>query len=135
MSVSVKIVSDILPDVQEPIVSIGISPCGLRGAYKLLIGHYPEHDDRYDVEERIGSYQDIINEIDLGNGGVFNDDLFWRRWNKESEKESRTIEYMADRMKISHKEYYGLLMRSRLRQDAVRFFLYLKAGYEIIWES
>ena len=135
MSVSVKIVSDFLPDVNEPIVSLGISPCGLRGAYKLVTGYYPEHDDRFHVEEKIGSYQDIINEIDLGNDGMFNDDLFWRRWGNESDSEKRMFKFIADKLNISHKECYGNFMRSRLRADAVRFFLYLKAGYEIIWES
>lgn len=133
MSISLKVKHPTLPDVREPIVSIGVPPEGLRGAYKLICGQYPEDDIR-SKEEIIDTYLELINEIDLENKGIFSETFFWKRWDRHSQEEKRGMETGAIIFDMHIEKYHGDIIRTRLRKDVVRFFLYLKAGYDIVWE-
>jgi hypothetical protein len=134
MSITIKIVGNNLPDVNEPMISLGRSLIGLRGAYNLISGHFPEDDDG-DTDDKIEVYKDLIAELDLENNGAFHDKALWQYFDRQGKEEKLVAIECARFMKLTIEEYNGSILRSRLRRDAVRFFLYLKAGYEIIWEK
>lgn len=149
MSWSVRVYGEGLPDPKEPIASI----CMTQGSIIMLtkrVGFTERLVDFKTDAERITALGMVIAAVDAseemkGTTGLFTNefavdcDLLW-----SGGKESRTKwdEWADVRSKVStmypmrsYEEYTGNAFRTRVREDAYRFWTYYKLGYtvELTW--
>ena len=130
-----------LPDVREPISSMACADGNL-----LMATHqvgFETLDLIRDKDQALQAIHKVIDELALGDGGTFDD-----AWCVETDEKWSGGREMADH--ISHyrqvfefyrrdgickteKEFWARHVREELRAQAVRFYLYLKAGYELYW--
>ena len=127
-----------MPDVQEPIISV--SSCS--GNFYVAVREMKEKQLReMNPDEAIEALIDVINEVDKGNEGRFNNDYAVasdKQWSegRETLKGWNEVKQYLHRGSFPYKtyeEYCGHEMRKRIREASVRFLLYYKAGYQIAY--
>lgn len=122
------------PDVDEPIFSFSNCPGNMYTGIKEMKSKQLREMDQ---EEAITALKDLIIEIDKKNDGLFSDEYAVESDKKWSEGRESREDWERCRNYIEHmpyKTYEGLCgytMRLRIREAAVRFFLYYVAGYKI----
>jgi hypothetical protein len=138
MGWSVEITGDNLPDLQERISSVCACPGNFYYCVMEMAGKQLRQMDK---DEAIWALQNLIAELDKGNFGYFND-----KWAVHSDSQwSDGRETLAEYAKWEHitdhpfpfddyTSFCGWHTRDRIREDALRFFLYYKAGYNINYE-
>lgn len=137
MSIAVTVIPPPgLPDPKERATAFARCPGNIMTAPEVL--GYPYHLD--ESPDAILYLKAIISELDKGDAGKFSDawcvemDMRWsqgrdmnRAWCEVAALTPRTGAY------ASECAYWGYTLRSKLRSDALRFFLYYAAGYEVRW--
>ena len=127
-----------MPDVQEPVISFSSCP----GNMYVAVRDMKEKQLReMTQDEAIESLIDVINEVDKGNEGRFNNDYAVasdKQWSegRETMEEWKKVEHYIHRASFPYKtyeEFCGHKMRERIRETSVRFLLYYKAGYQITY--
>lgn len=148
MSFSVSVTSDSLPDPRERIVSIRC----IKGGFLDLpyeVG-FEKNLTELSKDEQIDALKKIISELDAseesqGSTGAFANEYAFEhslitrtdfvnkyREFKNSGYDGHLIDGYPFRNEI---EFCGNCYRISQREICVRFFLYLKAGYQITFES
>lgn len=131
----------LMPDVQEPVVSFANCPGNMMIAVKDLTGF---HIKDMDSNQAINALVNIIDEIDKGDVGRFNNSyavLADKLWSDgvETTKEWDKIKHFAHTLPSlpyhTYEEFCGYTMRSRIRETSIRFLLYYKAGYLITYQN
>lgn len=128
-----------MPDPKEPVASI--SSC--EGSLVLLptkLGMKKLNE--LTTPEKIEALEKIINECDKGNEGVFNNtyaELCDMKWSQGYEtatdyEKYKNHLYLFKGLFTDLLSFRGYSFRNRTRAMAMRFYLYLKAGYEIDFE-
>lgn len=142
MSWSITVIppDDSFPDVQEVVSSVSRCP----GNFYMCVLELKDRQLREMTtdDERISSLRDVILEIDKGNDGLFSDnycveaDKAWSDGRETMDEWNTLQSYYLSRMPFkTYEQFCGYHVRERMRKDAVRFFLYYKAGYKIeyVW--
>lgn len=148
MSVSVSIIPPPgFPDPREPISSFARCPGNIMTAPEVLGYVHLDEILTTNVTTAVPRtvLTDVIAELDKGDAGKFSDqwcvdaDLRWSG-GREAEAAWREIAPFVHfegrntppsmRSKTAN---WGHVTRERLRDDALRFFLYYAAGYEVRW--
>ena len=132
-----------MPDVNEPIAGCSAVEGGNVVMAPEKVG-FKRLSHLESKEECIDALLAVINELDKGDQGVWSNEYCLdidKRWSegRESKREWDKISHISDRHDIpsymkSYEEYTGYCTRKRIREDATRFLLYYKAGYDILLE-
>ena len=131
MSLSLTIIAPTgQPPANEPICSMSRSKQGIRGSMEALTGNYLE--DCVDLEWELFS---LVEELDWGDKGIFSNDYFKPYLSSRSPDDQRFYDQVATMTKTSIDQIFGDSCRRELRNDAFRFYLYVRAGYKIEWEK
>lgn len=127
-------------DVNEPIVGINSGKGSLLMIPQML-GSPRLPDIKEYPEQMMIVLRKVIAELDKGNNGVFNDAFGVECIKGWSSREWEKIESDWDVFKRLNyagcktiEQYAGHTYRSKQRETAVRFWLYLKAGFTIKME-
>lgn len=121
------------PDVREPIHSMGNSTDNVRGA---VSSHGYGRLEDLSVDQALTALDLVIRDIDRGVDGTYTTDYWVIRAGPSILETYRrdTWQFLSQVFPgVSLEEGYARHQRERLRQDAVRFWLYLKAGYTLEW--
>jgi hypothetical protein len=141
MGWSINIKSDVLPDPKERISSCCSCPGNFYYSVMEMTGKQLRNMKK---KEAIEALHDLILEVDKGNAGMFTDE--WavdadQKWSKgeETRKEYEKFEGWVNNPKIilpftDYTSFCGSHARDNVRESALRFFLYYKAGYEITYK-
>lgn len=138
MSVSVSIIPPPgFPDPREPIISFSLNTGNIMTA-PVVLGYIWTLDEATPVQAR-KALQEIIAELDKGDAGEFSDawwvraDLRWSNGREMQEYWERVGKYRTLLDGEGPDAQWGKMRREELRKDALRFFLYYAAGYEVRW--
>lgn len=143
MSWGINIKSDTLPDPQECISSVCDCPGNFYTAVREMKGQQLRQMETADA---INALTDLITEIDKGNSGLFSNewckdsDEKWSKGRETREEYAKWTAVFLNRQVPAHlpfndyTSFCGYTVRERIREGAVRFFLYYKAGYQITYE-
>jgi hypothetical protein len=141
MGWSIDIKSNVLPDPKEPIFSVCSCPGNFYYSVMEMTGKQLRHMKK---KEAIIALHDLILEIDKGNAGRFTDDWAvdadqkWSEGKETREEFEKWIEILKRQEVVlpfnDYKSFCGEHTRDRVRESAMRFFLYYKAGYEITYD-
>ncbi len=141
MGWSIDIKSNVLPDPKERIHSCCSCPGNFYYSVMEMTGKQLRHMKK---KEAIIALHDLILEVDKGNAGRFTDE--WavdadQKWSegRETREEFAKWDGIVNHSKIvlpfnDYTSFCGHHTRENVRQSAMRFFLYYKAGYEIIYD-
>jgi len=139
MSWSITIKGDGLPDPQEPVVSICSCPGSL---VELPTMFGMDKLCRLSRPDQIKALELIIEECDKNNCGSFDDafathvDMAWSKGEETKREYERFKEHLHlfRNLFVDLHTFRGHTYRTRTRELAMRFYLYLKAGYDIDFE-
>lgn len=131
------------PDVRERIASFSCCPGNMYYCVKELCGMFLHEMTHKELQ--IGALVGVIAELDKGNDGKFNDQYCVdadEKWSKGKETKKDWLEWSdiisrRPDLKLGFHDYTsfcGHTIRARCREDAVRFYLYYKAGYDVIFK-
>jgi hypothetical protein len=143
MGWSIKVTGDSLPDPQEIISSVSSADGNF---YTAVMKMKDKQLREMDTDEAVTALMDLIVTLDKGDNGLFSDE-----WCKEADnKWSRGVETMTEYSKWidifgsrgippqmpfhDYVSFCGYTTRERMRNDAMRFFLYYKTGYTVTYE-
>ena len=144
MGYSVTIEHEILPDVNEPIVSFSSCRGNILMATEDLMGKRLSHIKTNN--EAIVALMNLVVELDKGEEGIFNSCYFveadnqWSNGRESKDAWDKTIplrenDYFKNLPQyMNYESYTGYIGRDNLRKDAIRFLLYYKSGYNIKYE-
>lgn len=131
------IVPEGFPKIDEPIVSFSHCPGNTYMAVSEMQGKQLR---TMDAAEAINALKELIAEVDKGDQGRFNNtyavvsDVQWSK-GRETEKNWDRLKNCIQHMPFkTYEEYCGYELRTRIRETAVRFFLYYAAGYKIEYQ-
>lgn len=141
MGYYVEVKHESYPDVKEPVATYSVCKGNILSAIEELTG---VHLSKAGPNTASASLASLIAELDKGNTGMFNDayaadaDLKWSKGKESAEEYARwatALEHALGKGTpmpfTDYQTFCGWRMRDRLRDDAVRFFLYYKAGYQV----
>lgn len=129
-SISINPVGD-LPEVSERYASFCQCPGNM---YYSIIEMKDKQLRDMDRDECISSLIDLIAELSKGEEGRFTNK--WaveadEHWSQGRETRAEWVRLPPQLRTNSYEEYTGQSTRERIREDAIRFLLYYKAGYDI----
>lgn len=131
-----------LPDPKERISSFYPSPGNILMAPLEVGGKRLDEYGDHRIEA-MKVLELVIAEIDKGNQGAFNDawctaaDLRWSKGQEKAQacaflRDLRSRQTLPEYMR-SDDAYWGRVMRERIREEGLRFYLYYAVGYIIRW--
>jgi len=119
-------------DVDEPISGM-VSNCGSLISVYAMLGHGFIHMCQRNPHEIMRGLEHIIAECDKGNEGQLSDQFAVECDRQWSDCASSYDAHKRSSTNKSYEVFTGEEYRRQLREKAVRFWLYYKAGLEVIW--
>lgn len=143
MGWAIHIESETLPNPNEPISSV----CDCPGNFYTAVRDMKTRQLReMETEEALNALSELITELDKNDLGFFsnewckNADQAWSQGRETREEYSKWINCFNYRGGIpahmpfsDYVSFCGYTIRDNIRNPAVRFFLYYKAGYHITY--
>ena len=140
MAWSVLVKSRNLPLIHEPLVIFEGCPYDIITASQTM--GFPQLS-KQSSPTIVQTLQKMIEEIDKANLGCFSDEWCIQRdqcWSqgKDSEKSWKNIQELKKTQSVSYymesySAWTGYVIRNKMRDQALKLFLYYKSGYDVVF--